>query len=1437
MNNNENPFRAAGMFTGVSYIERNADKDLRNSIEKNQRYPYILAPRQSGKSSLIENTIAKLCNYLNYNCIFIDLSEFALSSIEKYNQFLLLFCKELLNQLKKIGIKIKSKPGNNLKSLIEEIAKNVSNRVVIFIDEVDKLLDKTFKDDFFGLIRAFFNQRSRNHDLIKIQFVLSGAAQPTQLITNQYSSPFNVGEPIKLENLSEQQIAIMLKYCDFIPESEIQLTSSIIYSYTNGSVYLTQLILENLWNTFFEKNLGVSQFSSDIIKYIVDIIKDRCQENAHFLNIYNNIMNDRSLLEAFRAYVETKTINNISYAKLKIIGIIDSVNNNPYQNQIYKEVFGETGKLPLLERKLNPLSSSNDTKIPQTNDQDPPTKMQSSPTEEKQLIPKNRIKRIEKEFSSILNKKIKEGKNKTFPLAWNTNKQFIERAFERLALGMETLQKNIITDEEFEQLVSNFYSKENLECFSILEKKIDSDNKNRWSFRITYLQEYLAARILAKQPLSIIKKFIALPPNQKYINSFWTNTLPFLVSLIDTNSEKEKFEELLDWIKEVSPNLIINFEPTKIDITVRLDYVKAIIEKYKDKRLRNDYDYDYYAKLAYFGQSDSLITYLLEAIKTTEDSKYLHKSSNCLDILRHLTIPHNKKSLTTQTLINCALSSPLGNYIQYKAITALTDLKLHTKEIVMRLIHNFKSSNNLLLRQGLYYVLYNSDYLESNIDIFLDGFKYASYTKDEYSKHISNGLSKIKTPEIILKVINYLTDNLDLLQRLELTQRQEFRYDDLVNNAAQAYLEQTQIEDHSILKSIISLVLKATQIYNYTLAYIFVKFFDITSTRFSTFEIFFNEFSNTPNESTNNKNHKRLLKFLTVLADIKCIDFFICKYKENPFPDEYIWFFYNSLHNFNKEVFEHFEKQINFISNNKFASKSVEELTKDKENRVKKDVNLLFSQSAFLAEINQIFLDIENPELTQEQLIDIKTNDYNNHKYSSLILEFLLDLTSKHEEDEPFFTPNTKVNKISLQEIQESKWNWDWIRISKLYDLFEKHNEVPLSDEQKRWVSEYCLSNMDKVDFKTALINETPDSASTSFLAVYLWYFLRKLNLEYPKNVLLDLLSFDWSEKTDGNSSLRHIGIDYLEEKLDIQEIKDRVLLNLQLGIRNTDVMNNHLKFCTKYKLRQVIPYIIHILANPPIYPAYFASSEHKTNHFINYHIRKSVLETIYEFKEISLLEKVLPNILDNFKWQIIDLIVEESEFCKEYLRKFLQNTPDKNEKLKAACYLIPFEEISALDYYVSYFEQGNEETYLVPQSTRFQYPLKSLEDSVSDSFAEKSIPLLMRLLKASYQPQYLTANSLTLNQTTLGLLERLAMKSDNFYSKIKASIETFITDNSEIPYVNNLHSFLHYVERNYYLNKAQSISVKEVVSKLNSLIYTEEIKHKVFNISMRSDI
>ena len=77
------PYRAAGTFAGPSYVERDADRLLLEAIQQNQRYPYLVAPRQSGKSSLLLRARMRL-DPGQYRSGFVDISTFDINNYDGF---------------------------------------------------------------------------------------------------------------------------------------------------------------------------------------------------------------------------------------------------------------------------------------------------------------------------------------------------------------------------------------------------------------------------------------------------------------------------------------------------------------------------------------------------------------------------------------------------------------------------------------------------------------------------------------------------------------------------------------------------------------------------------------------------------------------------------------------------------------------------------------------------------------------------------------------------------------------------------------------------------------------------------------------------------------------------------------------------------------------------------------------------------------------------------------------------------------------------------------------------------------------------------------------------------------------------------------------------------------------------------------------------------
>lgn len=329
------PYRAAGTFSGKSYVERRADREIRKEIEENQRYPYLVAPRQSGKSSLIVRTMSALEPSV-FRCGFVDLSPF---SIDDYDAFWRRFLSAVSRSAQL--------PIDNIQSDYPEDTflywlSTFKERLVVFVDEIDVLIDARFKEQFFSQIRALFNQRAVEERLNRLQIVLSGAAHPSRLIEDELRSPFNVGIEVELDDLSLAQVKELSLHLAESGAAVDGLVHARLFRHTRGSVYLCQLVLEQLWRTAMTAKAPISAPDVDAA---VDAIVHGAPRNVHFKIMYDTVIKSARLLSDFRRLCIREDIDERARQDLTLVGIGRGI--QPFRNDVYRRVFGAGGPLDL----------------------------------------------------------------------------------------------------------------------------------------------------------------------------------------------------------------------------------------------------------------------------------------------------------------------------------------------------------------------------------------------------------------------------------------------------------------------------------------------------------------------------------------------------------------------------------------------------------------------------------------------------------------------------------------------------------------------------------------------------------------------------------------------------------------------------------------------------------------------------------------------------------------------------------------------------------------------------------------------------------------------------------------------------------------------------------------------------------------------------------
>jgi WD40 repeat protein len=338
----KNPYRAAGTFSGPAYIERSADRELRRAVEQNQRYPYMLAPRQSGKSSLLYSLRSNLDPNV-FRCGFVDLSTFRPKELRNYDHFLCRLFADFADTLRAPKIAVSGQPRKDLLVLMAAVP---SPRVVLLLDEIDALRRSRFKNTFFSDVRNIFNDRAdpNQKELKRIQFVLAGAARVEELITDSTRSPFNVGEPIRLDDFTLEEV--MNLCCHLDASGPTGFTAGLperLHYHAGGSVYLTQLLLERLWDWL--KGQELEKFAAEVIIERVDTLADQivseAAQNIHFRNITLLLKRDVKALGPWRQVIAGQTLNESELDRLRAIGLAGQDPTAVFRNRIYKRVFDQ----------------------------------------------------------------------------------------------------------------------------------------------------------------------------------------------------------------------------------------------------------------------------------------------------------------------------------------------------------------------------------------------------------------------------------------------------------------------------------------------------------------------------------------------------------------------------------------------------------------------------------------------------------------------------------------------------------------------------------------------------------------------------------------------------------------------------------------------------------------------------------------------------------------------------------------------------------------------------------------------------------------------------------------------------------------------------------------------------------------------------------------
>lgn len=332
-----------------AYLKRPAD-DLLFTLIAAGRPAYVVAPSQTGKSSLMIHTARQLGSEQQGSTAMIYLSGLSADShLDVWYLGLVTHLNFLLNLTLDTetwwAAHTSLIPSERfIQFLREKVLAELTGTVVLFFDEIEALSGLKNGVDFLSTLNLIFKTRSGEPDFQRLNFVLLGTTLPADLTGNSKEDFFAVAQKIELTDFSREELQLFQAGLADVDPKQAQTILSRIYYWTSGHPYLTQKLGLAVAELIDQ---GHEQLTHAVVDRQVEKLFLSAANDPNLLAVRESVAHHpqrRQLLSLYRRVYEGQTIAVNEQAedqqRLKLLGLVRAEGGNlKIRNLIYRQVF------------------------------------------------------------------------------------------------------------------------------------------------------------------------------------------------------------------------------------------------------------------------------------------------------------------------------------------------------------------------------------------------------------------------------------------------------------------------------------------------------------------------------------------------------------------------------------------------------------------------------------------------------------------------------------------------------------------------------------------------------------------------------------------------------------------------------------------------------------------------------------------------------------------------------------------------------------------------------------------------------------------------------------------------------------------------------------------------------------------------------------------